>query len=197
MAVKKVKRQQQQYREAIEQPEMEVNDSRKDDSSMNSYSKQGGNDNLKESYPVFSSTTNTGGNPALERVISFQDDSIAVQRLAKIAEGVYDFRIDKITVREGVETQYGVKDQYVISFSLYSELTEQITKLSLPYNISMHQQSALMMLLGAFKEVFRGQKITMTQLIGLTGQARVHHVASQSGNVFEKIEILTVEKPIT
>ncbi|TWL84926.1 hypothetical protein CHCC15291_0670 [Bacillus licheniformis] len=37
----------------------------------------------------------------------------------------------------------------------------------------------------------------MKHLEGLTGQARIHHVVSVAGNVFEKIEILTVENPNT
>lgn len=53
------------------------------------------------------------------------------------------------------------------------------------------------MFLGAFKQVFKGQRITMGHLIGLTGQARVHLVTSEAGNIFEKIEVLTVENPNT
>lgn len=134
---------------------------------------------------------------AMERVFTFGDGFVSMRRTAKIAEGVYDFRIDDIGVKENVETQYGIKDQYVIEFSLASESTQQITTLSLPYNISSNQQSALMMFLGAFKEVFKGQRITMRYLIGMIGQARIYHVVSEAGNVFEKIEILNVENPIT
>lgn len=133
-------------------------------------------------------------NSALERVFTFGDDFVSMQRSAKIAEGIYEFRIDEIGVKENVETQYGTKNQYVITFSLANQSTNEITTLTQPYNISSNQQSALMEFLGAFKEVFRGQRITMSYLIGMFGQARIYHVVSGAGNVFEKIEILHVEK---
>lgn len=134
---------------------------------------------------------------ALDRVISFGDDSVSMPRTAKIEEGVYGFRIDNITVRENVETQYGRKDQYVVSFSLAGKFSEPVTRLSIPYNISSNQQSALMTFLGAFMEVFRGQKITIGRLIGLIGEAHIYHVVSETGNVFERIEILSVRNPNT
>lgn len=131
--------------------------------------------------------------PVMDKIISFQDGSVSMQRLAKVEEGVYGFSIDEITVRENVRTQYGMKDQYVITFSFYSGTSEQFVKLSKPYNISSNQQSALMIFLGAFREVFKGQRITIRHLIGMTGRARVHHVVSEAGNVFEKIEVIDVE----
>ncbi|HEF5700867.1 MULTISPECIES: hypothetical protein [Bacillaceae] len=178
-----------------EQPEKEVNERGKEEPSMNQLNTV--NDyNVNESPDKISSSTTKEDSP-LDRIISFEDDSVSMQRMAKVDEGLFDYQIDNITARENVETRYGFKDQYVIAFSLYSEGTEQITKLSLPYNNSTNQQSALMMFLGAFKEVFKGQRISMRHLIGLTGQAKIHHVTSEAGNVFEKIEILTVENPNT
>lgn len=134
---------------------------------------------------------------AMERIFTFGDDFISTVRTAKIAEGIYDFRIDDIGVKENVDTQYGMKDQYVIKFSLYSEKTERIMALTVFYNISSHQKSELMMFLSAFKEVFKGQRITMNYLIGKTGHAKIYHVFSEAGNAFEKIEILNVENPNT
>jgi hypothetical protein len=131
----------------------------------------------------------------LDRVISFMDNNVSMQRQAKIQEGDYHFRIEEITFRGNFQTQYGLKDQYVISFSLDSEATKNVPKLLLPYNISNNQQSALMIFLSAFNGVFRGRKVTFGQLVGLTGHARIHHVVSDIGNVFEKIEILSVNHP--
>ncbi|MBL5766576.1 hypothetical protein B5V88_05390 [Heyndrickxia sporothermodurans] len=178
-----------------EQPEQEANQSGKEESSMNKHNTVNNENPTEEISETLSNTIQ--GSPAMERIISFGDDSVSMQRTAKVPEGIYDYNIDEIDVRENVQTQYGLKDQYVITFSLYSEVTEQVTKLSLPYNISSNQQSVLMMFLGAFKQVFKGQRITMGHLIGLTGQARVHHVTSEAGNIFEKIEVLTVENPNT
>lgn len=175
--------------------EQEANKNGKEELSMNqqnTINNENMNERLSESFSNASQRSD-----AMERIISFGDDSVSMQRTAKVPEGIYDYNIDEIDVRENVQTQYGLKDQYVITFSLYSEVTEQVTKLSLPYNISSNQQSALMMFLGAFKQVFKGQRITMGHLIGLTGQARVHHVNSEAGNIFEKIEVLTVENPNT
>lgn len=175
--------------------EQEANKNGKEELSMNQHNTNS-NENMNERLSESFSNTSQRSD-AKERIISFGDDSVSMQRTAKVPEGIYDYNIDEIDVRENVQTQYGLKDQYVITFSLYSEVTEQVTKLSLPYNISSNQQSALMMFLGAFKQVFKGQRITMGHLISLTGQARVHHVTSEAGNIFEKIEVLTVEKPNT
>ncbi|KAA0808417.1 hypothetical protein EI976_12575 [Bacillus licheniformis] len=175
--------------------EQEANKNGREELSMNQHNTNS-NENMNERLSETLSNT-IQGSPAMERIISFEDDSVSMQRTAKIAEGVYDFRIDEIAVRENVETHYGLKDQYVVSFSLYSEITQQVKELSLPYNISSNPKSALMMFLGAFKEIFKGQRVTMKHLEGLTGQARIHHVVSVAGNVFEKIEILTVENPNT
>lgn len=175
--------------------EQEANKNGKEELSMNqqnTINNENMNERLSESFSNASQR-----NDAMERIISFVDDSVSMQRMAKVNEGLFEYRIDEINVRDNVVTQFGLKDQYVITFSLYSEVTEQVTKLSLPYNISSNQQSALMMFLGAFKQVFKGQRITMGHLIGLTGQARVHHVTSEAGNIFEKIEVLTVENPNT
>lgn len=169
MALKKVRRpvlnrpSENNNRLEQEQAENEVNSNRKEEPSMNQLNTIN-HYNQNESYSKSSSTQKTS---ALERIISFEDDSVSMQRTAKIAEGVYDFRIDEIAVRENVETQYGMKDQYVVSFSLYSEITQQVKELSLPYNISSNPKSALMMFLGAFKEIFKGQRITMRHLVGL------------------------------
>lgn len=175
--------------------EQEANKNGKEELLMNQHntiSNENMNERLSES---FSNTSQRSD--AMERIISFGDDSVSMQRIAKVNEGLFEYRIDEINVRDNAVTQFGLKDQYVITFSLYSEVTEQVTKLSLAYNISSNQQSALMMFLGAFKQVFKGQRITMGHLIGLTGQARIHHVTSEAGNIFEKIEILTVENPNT
>ncbi|MBD8071545.1 hypothetical protein [Bacillus sp. PS06] len=175
--------------------EQEANKNGKEELSMNQHNTNS-NENMNERLSESFSNTSQRSD-AMERIISFGDDSVSMQRTAKVPEGIYDYNIDEIDVRENVQSQYGLKDQYVITFSLYSEVTEQVTKLSLPYNISSNQQSALMMFLGAFKQVFKGQRITMGHLTGLTGQARVHHVTSEAGNIFEKIEVLTVENPNT
>ncbi|MDR4316648.1 Uncharacterised protein [Niallia circulans] len=175
--------------------EQEANKNGKEELSMNqqnTINTENMNERLSESFSNASQR-----NDAMERIISFVDDSVSMQRMAKVNEGLFEYRIDEINVRDNVVTQFGLKDQYVITFSLYSEVTEQVTKLSLAYNISSNQQSALMMFLGAFKQVFKGQRITMGHLIGLTGQARIHHVTSEAGNIFEKIEILTIENPNT
>ncbi len=175
--------------------EQEANKNGKEELSMNqqnTINNENMNERLSESFSNASQR-----NDAMERIISFVDDSVSMQRMAKVNEGLFEYRIDEINVRDNVVTQFGLKDQYVITFSLYSEVTEQVTKLSLAYNISSNQQSALMMFLGAFKQVFKGQRITMGHLIGLTGQARIHHVTSEAGNIFEKIEILTIENPNT
>ncbi|HFK1768061.1 TPA: hypothetical protein ACGXGV_000354 [Bacillus paranthracis] len=175
--------------------EQEANKNGKEELSMNqqnTINNENINERLSESFSNASQR-----NDAMERIISFVDDSVSMQRMAKVNEGLFEYRIDEINVRDNVVTQFGLKDQYVITFSLYSEVTEQVTKLSLAYNISSNQQSALMMFLGAFKQVFKGQRITMGHLIGLTGQARIHHVTSEAGNIFEKIEILTIENPNT
>ncbi|PMD07605.1 hypothetical protein CJ194_23680 [Priestia megaterium] len=175
-----------------EQTEIDVNKYGKEEKSMNQINKVN-NYNLNKSYSEVPLSSNAQKNPAMERVISFKSDSISIQRIAKIPEGTYEYQIEEINVRENVETQYGLKDQYVITFALYSEVTEQVTRVSIPYNISSNQQSALMTFLNAFKETFRGQMITIGSLVELTGQARIHHMVSENGNVFEKIEILTVE----
>ena len=187
-----------EYKDRLEQEliENEANSKGKEEPSMNQLNTVNSNNLNGRYHESFSNTTVQKGS-ALERVISFEDDLISMKRIAKIHEGVYDYRIEEVTVRENVETQYGLKDQYVVSFSLYSEITDQITKLLLPYNISSNNQSALMMFLGAFKGIFKGQRITMRHLVGLIGQARIYHVVSEAGNVFEKIEILTVENPNT
>jgi hypothetical protein len=175
--------------------EQEANKNGKEELSM-TQNNTVSNENLNER--LFESFSNTPQkSAAMERIISFGDDSVSMKRMAKVDEGLFEYRIDEITVRENVVTQFGLKDQYVITFALYSEVTKQVTKLSLPFNISSNQQSALMMFLGAFKQVFKGQRITMGHLIGLTGQARIHHVTSEAGNIFEKVEILTVENPNT
>lgn len=175
-----------------EQSEIDVNKNGREEKSMNQINKVN-NYNLDKNYTEVSLKFTTQKNSALERFISFKEDSISIQRIAKIPEGAYEYRIEEINVRENVETQYGLKDQYVITFALYSEITKQVTKVSIPYNISSNQQSALMLFLSAFKEIFRGERITIRNLVGLIGQARIHHIVSETGNIFEKIEILTAE----
>ncbi|MEG8979325.1 hypothetical protein U8Y98_21715 [Priestia megaterium] len=199
MAVKKVKRPilvgpSEDNDETVgqEQSEMDLNEYGKEEETMSQMNK-GNHYSLDKSYSEVLLRPTTQKNAALERVISFKSDSISIQRIAKIPEGTYEYQIEEINVRENVETQYGLKDQYVITFALYSEVTEQVTRVSIPYNISSNQQSALMMFLNAFKETFRGQMITIGSLVDLTGQARIHHMVFENGNVFEKIEILTVE----
>lgn len=123
--------------------EQEANKNGREELSMNQHNTNS-NENMNERLSETLSNT-IQGSPAMERIISFGDDSVSMQRTAKVPEGIYDYNIDEINVRENVQTQYGLKDQYVITFSLYSEVTEQVTKLSLPYNISSNQQSALVM----------------------------------------------------
>ena len=175
-----------------EQSKMDLNEYVKEEESMSQMNK-GNHYNLDKSYSEVLLRPTTQKNAALERVISFKDDSISIQRIAKIPEGTYEYQIEEINVRENVETQYGLKDQYVITFALYSEVTEQVTRVSIPYNISSNPKSALMMFLNAFKETFRGKMIKIGSLVDLTGQARIHHMVSENGNVFEKIQIFTVE----
>lgn len=199
MAVKKVKRPilvgpNEDNDETVgqEQSKMDLNEYVKEEESMSQMNK-GNHYNLDKSYSEVLLRPTTQKNAALERVISFKDDSISIQRIAKIPEGTYEYQIEEINVRENVETQYGLKDQYVITFALYSEVTEQVTRVSIPYNISSNPKSALMMFLNAFKETFRGKMIKIGSLVDLTGQARIHHMVSENGNVFEKIQIFTVE----
>lgn len=177
------------------QTEQEAIQDRNEEPSMNPHNSIS-SENLNENFESVSKA-NFLKSSAMDRIIYFDNDSVSMQRTAKIAEGVYDFCIVEITVRENVETQYGLKDQYLITFSLYDESTEQFTKLSMPYNISSNQQSALMIFLGAFKDVFKGKKITIRHLIGMIGQARITHVISEDGNVFEKVEIVGVDNPNT
>ncbi|MCA0151353.1 hypothetical protein LCD52_21875 [Rossellomorea vietnamensis] len=200
MALKKVKRPvlngpNEDNNEVLEQEQVEtkeVIENGKEEHSM-THLNTGSSSNLNVESESFLNN-NIQKSPAMERVFTFGDDFVSMKRIAKIAEGIYDFRIDEINVKENVETHYGTKDQYVITFSLGNQSTKEITTLTLPYNISSNQQSALMEFLGAFKEVFRGQRITMGYLVGMVGQARIYHVISEAGNVFEKIEILDVEK---
>ncbi|TYS18050.1 hypothetical protein FZC78_09490 [Rossellomorea vietnamensis] len=200
MALKKVRRPvkngpNEDNIQTLKQVEMKLIENGEEGNSMNYLNTGSGSNLTAESTSL--SNNSIQQSTAMERVFTFGDDFVSMKRIAKIAEGIYDFRIDDIGVKENVETQYGTKDQYVITFSLGNPSTNEITTLTLPYNISSNHQSALMEFLGAFKDVFRGKKITMRYLVGMTGQARVYHVVSEAGNVYEKIEILDVEKPNT
>lgn len=133
---------------------------------------------------------NTDKVSALERVISFNDNGVInISRQAKVDEGRYSFVIKNIQFQSNVLTKYGLKDQYVIEFGLNNEVT-----IEMRYNISTHPDSAFIQLLKSFKDIFNGKQVRISELIGITGEAEIHHVISELGNVFEKLEVINVNK---
>ncbi|MBB2483136.1 hypothetical protein H5P36_23555 [Bacillus sp. APMAM] len=127
---------------------------------------------------------------ALDRVISFTPEgTINIGRRAKVDEGRYPFVIKDIRYQSNVLTKYGVKDQYVFEFSLNDEAT-----IEMKYNVSTHPDSALIQFLNSIKEVFKGKQVRIGDLIGISGEAEIHHVISEAGNVFEKLEVISVNE---
>ncbi|MGP4107939.1 hypothetical protein [Virgibacillus sp. L01] len=136
------------------------------------------------------------GENALNPTIYFNEEGTpSFIRQANISEGKYEYRIDKTYYKENVKTKLGVKNQFRVAFSIYSkELGEK--KMSMTFNVSSHPQSQLIKFLTPFNAVFSGKKITMNDLVGLTGVGRIYHKYSSTGSAYEKLEVLHVTENI-
>jgi hypothetical protein len=132
---------------------------------------------------------------ALNRAISFFDDNVKLPRKAKVEQGKYSFRIDNITSKENIEGKFGAYDQFLITFSLYTIGMEVPMKITIPYTISSKSESPLMLFLASFKSIFKGQNITITQLVGLRGTCEISHYEKASGDIYERLLVNNVELP--
>lgn len=131
----------------------------------------------------------------LNRTISFLGDNVKLPRKAKVERGKYSFRIDNITSKENVEGKFGAYDQFLITFSLYKIGMEVPKQITIPYIISSKPESPLMLFLASFESMFRGQNITITQLVGLTGVCRISHFETALGDVYERLLVGSVDLP--
>lgn len=135
------------------------------------------------------------GKSALNRIISFTEDSVKFLRSAKIEQGKYYFRIDDIASEENVVGKFGKYDQFLITFSLYKIAMDAPVQITIPYTISKKPESPLMLFLAKFKSIFEGQSIIIKQLIGLKGNCEINHYKTDAGDVYEKLLVKSVEYP--
>ncbi|WP_226668716.1 hypothetical protein [Metabacillus litoralis] len=129
---------------------------------------------------------------ALNRTISFFGDNVKLPRKAKVEQGNYEFRIDNITTKENVAGKFGIYDQFLITFSIQKVGMEVPKQITIPYIISTKAESALMVFLASFKSIFKGQNITITQLVGLIGTCEISHFETASGDVYERLLVISV-----
>lgn len=132
---------------------------------------------------------------ALNRTISFFGDNVKLPRKAKVEQAKYSFRIDNITSKENVEGKFGAYDQFLITFSLYKIGMEVPIQITIPYTISSKPESPLMLFLTSFKPIFKGQDITILQLVGLQGTCEISHYGTTSGDIYERLLVKNVELP--
>lgn len=130
----------------------------------------------------------------MERHISFEGDNVRLLRTPKFDKGKYRFRIDETNSREGMKGKYGVYDQYLITYSLTQLGMKVPMQLTIPYTISTKSDSPFMMFLTHLKPIFEGQSITINQLVGLQGICNISHYKADSGDVYDQLEVLSVEK---
>ncbi|WP_067727841.1 hypothetical protein [Oceanobacillus damuensis] len=133
------------------------------------------------------------GESALNRTISFLEDSVRLPRKPKVEQGNYSFRIDNITSKENIVGKFGAYDQFLIAFSLYKIGIDVPIQITIPYIISSKPESPLMLFLASFKSIFNGQNITITQLVGLQGTCVVSHYETALGDIYERLLVKNVE----
>ncbi|MGM2457249.1 hypothetical protein ACS2PT_12355 [Bacillus cereus group sp. BceL015] len=129
---------------------------------------------------------------ALNRTISFFGDNVKLPRKAKFEQGNYKFRINNITSKENVAGKFGTYDQFLITFSIQKVGMEEPKQITIPYIISTKAESSLMVFLASFKSIFKGQNITITQLVGLIGTCEISHFETASGDVYERLLVKSV-----
>ncbi|MCO4852443.1 hypothetical protein [Bacillus vallismortis] len=129
---------------------------------------------------------------ALNRTISFFGDNVKLPRKAKFEQGNYNFRINNITSKENVAGKFGTYDQFLITFSIQKVGMEEPKQITIPYIISTKAESSLMVFLASFKSIFKGQNITITQLVGLIGTCEISHFETASGDVYERLLVKSV-----
>lgn len=135
------------------------------------------------------------GKSALNRIISFTEDSVKFLKSAKIEQGKYYFRIEDIASEENVVGKFGKYDQFLITFSLYKSAVDAPVQITIPYTISKKPESPLMLFLAKFKSIFEGQSIIIKQLIGLKGNCEINHYKTDAGDVYEKLLVKSVGYP--
>lgn len=136
---------------------------------------------------------NVQGELALNRLISFMEDSVRMPRKPKVEQGKYSFRIDNITSKENIAGKFGRYDQFLIAFSLYRIGVDVPIQITIPYIISSKVDSPFMLFLASFKSIFKGQNINITQLVGLKGNCEVSYYETATGDIYERLLIKNVE----
>jgi len=115
-------------------------------------------------------------------------------RQPKVPEGEYRYRIKGFVIENNVLTQYGVRDQVTIKYSVKHK--DGRVELSERMYLSDNTESRFRQFIKAYCVAYGTGKIGTDDIIGSKGRLTVEHHTDVEGNVFERISNIRPKKPV-